>query len=482
MKPFRAIAYARRHRPRFVAELKEFVRFPSVSSQPKHRSDIRRCASWLANHLRRIGLEHVRIIPTKRHPIIYATWRHARGKPTLLIYGHYDVQPPDPLREWRTPPFQPVVRNNNLYGRGACDDKGQLFTHVKAIESYLKMQNALPINVKCVFEGEEELGDSASLESFMRAHQSALSADAAVMSDTRMLAPERPALGYSQRGNVRFELEVRGPRRDLHSGNFGGAVHNPLQALCEIIAGLHDSDGRVTIPGFYDKVRQWSAKERQYMQRTGPKDAEVLREASVPTFSVPNANAPQTWGEPGYSLYERTTIRPALSVNGIKGGYQGPWIKTIIPAGALAKLSIRIVPDQNPHEIEELFRQHLARITPPTVTVRLRTLAASNPVLVNRNHPALRAAAFAYQKGFGAWPVFLRSGGSVPAASMFQKILGIPTVLMGFALPDDRIHAPNERFHLPNFFRGIETSIWYLATAAKLKSLGIQKPPREWLA
>lgn len=458
MKPLRSLAYARRHRPRFVAELKEFVRFPSVSNQPKHARDLRRCASWLAAHLRRIGLEHVRIISTKRHPIVYASWQHARGRPTILIYGHYNVQPPEPLREWHTPPFQPVVRDNNLYGRGACDDKGQLFTHVKALESYLKTERALPVNVKCIFEGEEEMGGSPGLEVFVKRNQSALRADAALMSDTRMLGPGRPALGYAQRGNIRFEVEVLGPQHDLHSGNFGGVVHNPLQVLCEIIASLHDSDGRVTIPGFYDKVREWSAEEREYMQNTGPKDAEILRDAGVA----------QAWGETGYSLYERISIRPALTLNGITGGYQGAGIKTVIPAKVLAKISIRIVPDQNPREIEQLFRQHIARIAPSTVNVRMRTLAISNAALVNRNHPALRAASFAYQKGFGSKPVFLRSGGSVPAASIFQKALGIPTVLMGFALPDDRVHAPNEKFHLPNFYRGIETSIWYLAAAAKL--------------
>jgi acetylornithine deacetylase/succinyl-diaminopimelate desuccinylase-like protein len=461
MKPLRALAYARRHRPRFVAELKEFVRFPSVSNQPRHAGDVRRCASWLAAHLRRIGLEKIRIVPTSRHPIVYAAWQHARGRPTLLVYGHYDVQPAEPLQEWRTPPFEPVVKDNNLYGRGACDDKGQLFTHVKALEAYLKTERMLPVNVKCIFEGGEELGNSPGLESFVKRNQAALQADAALMSDTRMLGPGRPALGYSQRGNLRLELEVRGPQQDLHSGNFGGAVHNPLQALCEIIAGLHDSEGRVTAPGFYDKVRESSSKEREYMERTGPKDAEIVRDAGVP----------MAWGEAGYSLYERVTIRPALTLNGMSGGYQGAGIKTVIPARALAKISLRLVPDQNPREIEQLLRDHIRQLAPATVSVRMRTLGASNPALVNRNHPALRAAAFAYERGFGARPVFLRSGGSVPAASIFQKMLGIPTVLMGFALPDDHVHAPNEKFHLPNFFRGIETSIWYLAAAARLKEM-----------
>jgi acetylornithine deacetylase/succinyl-diaminopimelate desuccinylase-like protein len=473
MKLSRALAYARRHRPRFITELKEFVRFPSVSNQPQHARDVRKCASWLAAHLRRIGLEHVLIVPTRRHPIVYATWQHTRGCPTLLIYGHYDVQPAEPLEQWRTPPFEPVVEHNNLYGRGACDDKGQLFTHVKALESYLKTQRALPVNVKCIFEGEEELGGSPGLESFVKRNRSALRADAALMSDTRMLGPDRPALGYAQRGNIRFELEVHGPRRDLHSGNFGGAVHNPLQALCEIIASLHDSDGRVAIRGFYDNVREWSSNERQFMNRTGPKDADLLRDAGVR----------RGWGEAGYSLYERITVRPALTLNGISGGYEGVGIKTVIPARALAKISIRIVPDQKPDEIDRLFRQHVAQVAPSAVSVKIRALGVSNPALVNRNHPALRAAVFAYEKGFGSKPAFLRSGGSVPAASIFQKTLGIPTVLMGFALPDDQIHAPNEKFHLPNFFRGIDTSIWYMAAAAKLGSIHPEAEAQEkWQA
>ncbi|HEV3304876.1 MAG TPA: dipeptidase [Candidatus Sulfotelmatobacter sp.] len=473
MDPHRALKYSRSRRANFVTELKEFVWFPSVSNQPKHAADLRRCAAWLANHLRRIGMENVRVVPTRRHPIVYASWLHAQRRPTILIYGHYDVQPAEPFSEWRTPPFEPVVRDNNLYGRGACDDKGQLFTHVKALESYLKTERSLPVNVKCIFEGEEEVGGSVGLEKFVLRNRNALGADAAVMSDTRMLGPGRPAIGYSQRGNLRFELEVRGPKEDLHSGNFGGVIHNPLQALCEIVAGMHYSEGRVAIPGFYDNVREWSAKEREYMARTGPKDDEILHDAHVP----------QAWGEPGFSLYERITIRPALTLNGIRGGYGGAGIKTVIPSRALAKISIRIVPDQKPREIDKLLREYIRRAAPPTVEANLRALAVSHPALVNRNHPALRAAAVAYRRGFGAAPVFLRSGGSVPAASIFQKTLGIPTVLMGFALPDDHVHAPNEKFHLPNFFRGIETSIWYLAAAAKLRDSQRQpEPEEEWSA
>lgn len=458
MDPHRALKYARARRPIFIAELKDFLRFPTVSSQPKHANDLRKCAYWLANHLRRIGLPDVRVIPTAGHPIVYAAWQRAPSRPTLLIYGHYDVQTPEPLHEWRSPPFDPQIRGDYLYGRGACDDKGQSFTHVKALESYLQTGGSLPVNVKCIFEGEEELGGSSRLQTFVRRNREALRAHAAIVSDSRMLGPDRPSIGYAQRGDLRLELHIFGPKEDLHSGNFGGAVHNPIQALCEIVATLHDSEGRVAVPGFYDKVRQWSDKERDYMRRTGPKDAAIFRNAAVP----------KAWGEKEYSLYERTTIRPALTLSAISGGYRGPGMKTVIPASASLKIGIRLVPDQDPVEIDRLFQEHIAQVTPPTVTARIQTISASNPVFVDRAHRAIRTAAFAYRKGFGSWPVFLRSGGSISSANVFQKVLGIPTVLMGFGSPDDRMHSPNEKFYLPNFFRGIETSIWYFAAAAKL--------------
>jgi acetylornithine deacetylase/succinyl-diaminopimelate desuccinylase-like protein len=452
MFPSRPLKYAQAHRERFVNELKDFIRFPSVSAQPQHFDALKKCAAWLAGHLQRIGMERVRVLPTRGHPIVYAAWQRAFGRPTVLVYGHYDVLPADPLREWRTPPFEPAVRGHDLYGRGACDDKGQLFAHVKALESYLRTEGALPVNVKCVFEGEEEV-DSPNFAPFVTRNKRGLSASVAIMSDSRMLAPDRPAISYAERGSLRLELEVQGPGHDLHSGNFGGAVHNPLQALCEIVARLHDANGRVAIPGFYDDVRHWSPRERAYMAQTGPQDEEILREAE----------AKRGWGERGYSLYERTTLRPALTLNGIVGGYQGPGVKAVIPAHAMAKLSFRLVPDQDPHEIEGLFREHIVRTTPPEVSSTVRTLSAAKPALVNRDHPYVRAAAFAYRKGFGARPVFLRSGGTIPVVNTFQGILGIPTVLMGFALPDDRIHAPNEKFHLPNFYNGIATCIWFLA-------------------
>jgi acetylornithine deacetylase/succinyl-diaminopimelate desuccinylase-like protein len=455
------LTLAHANRWRFVDELKDFIRFPTISAQPKHAKDLQACAAWLADHLRFIGLEHVEVIPTKRHPIVYAEWLEKTGYPTVMIYGHYDVQPVDPLKEWKSPPFQPIVRGSNLYGRGACDDKGQLFTHIKALECYLKTTGELPVNVKCLFEGEEEIG-SPNLVDFLRRRRGDLDADVAVISDMPILAPNRPAITYALRGALSLELEVRGPEHDLHSGIFGGAVHNPLQVLCEIIGRLHKKDGKVAIPGFYDKVRVWSDRERNYMSQTGPTEAELLR----------NGQVDQAWGEPHFTAYERTTIRPSLSVNGILGGYQGNGPKAVIPAKALAKLSFRLVPDQDPQEIDGLFRQYVAAIAPPAVHTSVRTQFLAPPALLPRDHPALQAAVAAYRHGFGRKPVFLRSGGTIPVVNLLYETLHIPTVLMGFALPDDRMHGPNEKFYLPNFFNGITTSICFLSeVASRLKSL-----------
>jgi acetylornithine deacetylase/succinyl-diaminopimelate desuccinylase-like protein len=465
MTQSRALVYARSHRSRFLTELMNFVRFPSVSGQPKQAGNVSRCAAWLGNHLKKVGMQKVKVVPTRRHPVVYAEWRQAPGLPTALIYGHYDVQPPDPISEWVSPPFAPMVRENNLYGRGACDDKGQLFTHIKAIECYLRVAGRLPINVKCLFEGEEEIG-SPHLTGFVERNRRTLAAQFAVMSDTRMLGPGRPSLTYSIRGQLGLEIEVRGPGHDLHSGNFGGAVHDPLQALCEIIAQLHDKNGRVAIPGFYNRVRRWTKNERSYMERNGPPDKQILRDAETESG----------WGEHGYSLYERVTVRPSLTVNGISGGYEGVGGKAIIPSRALAKISFRLVPDQDPQEVEMLFRRHIARITPATVKSAVRTNQSAKPAVIDRRHPALHAAAAAYGKAFGVRPVFLRSGGSIPVVSTFQRVLSIPTVLMGFALPDDRIHAPNEKFHLPNFYRGIETAIWFLWEISRQK-MGQERLP-----
>jgi acetylornithine deacetylase/succinyl-diaminopimelate desuccinylase-like protein len=452
MSTERALAYARAHSGRFVADLKAFIRIPSVSALPRHASDVARCARWLAAHLRGIGLNQVGIISTPGHPIVYGEWRHAAGQPTLLIYGHYDVLPADPISEWRSPPFEPTIRGESLFGRGACDDKGQMLTHLEAVEAYLQTARSLPVNVKCIFEGEEEIG-SPNLAPFIARNKGRLAADAVVMSDTTMLGPEHPAITYGMRGALYLELEVHGPEHDLHSGNFGGAIHNPLQALCEIIAKLHDRDGRIAIPGIYDRVQMQSLAEHERMTEFGASNALVLEVA----------DAQHGWGERGYSLYERLTVRPALTVNGISGGYRGPGGKGVIPRRAVAKLSFRLVPHQNPREVDKLFRAQIARLTPRTVRTVVRTIVGARPALVDPDQPVIKAAAFSYRKGFGTAPALLRSGGTIPVVASFRDILGAPTVMMGFALPDDRMHAPNEKFHLPTFFNGIATSIWFLA-------------------
>jgi acetylornithine deacetylase/succinyl-diaminopimelate desuccinylase-like protein len=451
-----AIAYARGNRPRFLRELMDFMRIPSISAQPRFAPEVARCAAWLADHMEKIGLEGIRRIPAKGGPLVYGQWLRKPGLPTVLIYGHYDVQPVDPASKWKTPPFEPRILEGSLHGRGASDDKGQLFTHLSAIESLLKASGALPVNVKCLFEGEEETG-SPSLEGFVGRNRLALAADVAVMSDTRMLGPDRPSITYSLRGQLSLELVVSGPARDLHSGNFGGAVHNPLQALCEIIADLHDDKGRVAIPGFYDRVLTPPREERRRMKVDGPGDPQIRGDAGTRA----------DWGEQGYSLYERVTIRPALTINGIGGGYQGTGGKGVIPSQAMAKIGIRLVPNQDPREVERLFRRHIARVTPETVTCSVHSRLSVNPAVVDRRHPALGAAARAYRMAFGRSPVLMRSGGSIPAVGIFQRVLGTPTVLMGYALPTDRIHAPNERFSLHNFHRGMEANIRFLSDIGK---------------
>ena len=446
-----ALAFARRNRRRFLAELREFVRIPSVSADPARSEDVRRCAQWLASHLRRIGVRDVALIDTAGHPAVVARAAAGPTQPTVLIYGHYDVQPAHLRNGWQSPPFTPTVREPNLHGRGATDDKGQLFAHIKALEAYLATSLRPPVNVAYCFDGEEEIG-SPNLRRLLDEQRSRLAPDIAVMSDTRMLGPRRPAITYALRGSLGLELELRGPSSELHSGNFGGAVNNPIQALSEIIARLHDRAGRIAVPHLYDPVRSVSASERSYMRRNGPTDASIRHDAGIKA----------AWGEAGFTLYERTTIRPALIVNGIEGGYQGPGGKSIIPPTASAKLQLRLVPDQNPDDVAELLRRRLGQIVPPTVSSTLRFSAGTKPTVLPRHHPGMEAAARAYRGGFGANPAFVRSGGTIPAVSLIQELFGVPTVMMGFALPTSRIHAPNERLHLPTFDRAIDTCVYFL--------------------
>jgi len=441
------------NRERWLRELGKLLSFPTISAQSQHRRDNEAAALWLKEHLTRLGLRHAQILsgPNGGHPSVYADWLLAPGQPTLLFYGHYDVQPVDPLRDWRTPPFQATCVGQNLFARGASDDKGQFLIHLKAIESYLKTVGSLPINVKVWLEGEEEI-NSPNLPALLDREAARLRADAVLISDTEMLGQGRPSIIYGLRGNLNFELEVGGPRHDLHSGRYGGAVHNPLQALCEMIAGLHNHAGRVTIPGFYDRVREVAHALRQELRCAGPTDEDILTDLDLP----------QGWGEEGYSLFERMIIRPALTVNGIFGGYVGPGNKSVIPKKAVARLSMRLVPDQNPEEIAHLLRRHFTTVKPPAVTTRLKITGGSPPVIISRRHPALTAASRAIYHTWGVPPVFTRSGGSIPFVPYLQQYFGVPIILLGFGLPDDDIHAPNEKISLPNFFRGIETIIRFL--------------------
>jgi len=448
----KALAYAQTHQDEFLQELREFLRIPSVSTQAAHKPDMARAAEWLRDHLLAAGFPRAEVIPTTGHPVVYAEWLAAGPKaPTVLVYGHYDVQPPDPLDLWRTPPFEPTVVGEDIFARGASDDKGQLYTHVKAMQAFRETVGAPPVNLKCIFEGEEEIG-SPSLDPFIRQHKELLAADVAVISDSHISGKDRPAIIYALRGIAYVEVEVTGPAHDLHSGTYGGAVHNPINALCAMIASLQDEHGRITIPGFYDQVRELESEERAELAKI-PFDRQAwLEEAGVTT----------DWGEPGYTIIERTSARPTLDVNGIWGGYIQPGTKTVLPGKAHAKISMRLVPDQDPGEIARLIAEHLKAIAPPAVSVEVRKLHGGDVAILRRDSPVMQVASKAYAAAFGREPIFMREGGSIPVVATFQKVLGIETILMGFGLPDDNLHAPNEKLHLPNFYKGIETVIHFM--------------------
>lgn len=449
------IAYARQNQENYLAELIAFLRIPSISTQPERQGDTAVAAQWLADKLAQAGLENVAVLPTQRHPLVYADWLHAGDAPTVLIYGHYDVQPAEPLELWESPPFEPTVQDDFLYARGSSDDKGQIYVHVKAVEAILKNNGRLPVNVKFIVEGEEESGGE-SLSAFIPQNKAKLAADIALVSDTAMVSAQQPAIVYGLRGLCYAFIDITGPRRDLHSGGFGGGVNNPLNVLGHIIAKLKDEDGRILIPGFYDKVRPLTEQEREILAKFPLNEADWLAETGVP----------EAWGEVDYTLVERLGARPTLDVHGIIGGYTGPGAKTVLPAKVHAKLSMRLVPDQDPVEIGRLLKAYIAELTPPSVRVTVTVGHGAPASITDFNIPAMQAAAQAYTAAFGQEPVFMREGGSIPVVAEFQTHLGIETVLMGFGLPSDQIHAPNERFYLPNFYRGIETSIHFLQNLA----------------
>ncbi|MCL5950901.1 MAG: dipeptidase [Chloroflexi bacterium] len=450
-----AIEFAQRHHERYLNELKEFLTIPSVSTLPAHKPDMQRAAEWVAARLSDLGMKNIQVMPTAGHPVVFGEWMGAPGKPTLLVYGHYDVQPVDPLNEWTTPPFEPTVRGDNLYARGASDMKGQIHAFLKAADALMK-NGGLPVNLRVFVEGEEELG-SPSLNAFIAQHKDLLKCDIALNTDSGILTPETPALVVGLRGLAYFEIWVHGPAHDVHSGIFGGSIHNPAQALCEIIAGMHDANGHVTLPGYYDKVRNLSEEERAEMANVPQTDDEWIK----------MTGAPQLYGEKGFSTLERIGARPTLEVNGLLSGFTGEGIKTVLPAKAVAKISMRLVPYQDPVEVGDQLIKYMEEHAPKTITWEVKRMNAASPILVERDSPGVRAASAALQATFGAKPVFRLEGGTVPVVSMFRNHLGVDSIQMGFGLPDDNFHGPNEKLHLPNYYRGIEAFIRFLENVAQ---------------
>ena len=450
--------YSRAHAEDFQEQLFEMLRIPSLSGDPAHADDVRRMAEWLAAHMRGLGLDKVAVMPTAGHPVVYGEWMGAGpGKPTVLVYGHYDVVPAAMEDGWTTPPFEPVVKEGKVYARGATDDKGQLFIHLKALESFLKTAGRAPVNVKFLIEGEEEVS-SPNLRPFIEENLDLLKADVCVISDSSMRVMEEPAITHSLRGMTYIEIEVSGPREDLHSGFYGGVVHNPALALVEILGKLYKPDHTVAVPGFYDEVVALTQDEREMIAKTALSEQQIKEATGVPAV----------WGDARYTIRERVSARPALDINGMWSGWSGPGPKTIIPSRAGAKLSSRLVANQDPHVIYKQLKRYIESVAPPTVSVSVRLLTTCEPALVPFDLPEMQAATSAYEKGWGATPVFTRGGGSIAVVADFIKLMDIPVVMMGYGLDTDGLHAPNEHFCLEMFQRGIETAIVYLEELAQL--------------
>ena len=437
--------YLAENKQRFLDELLDLLRIPSVSADSKYKADVARCAEAVKDSLQKAGCDTVEICPTAGHPVVYGEKIIDPFRPTVLVYGHYDVQPPDPLELWHSGPFEPVIKDEKIYARGACDDKGQMFMHVKALEVMVKT-NTLACNVKFMIEGEEEVG-SANLGDFLEANKEKLKADIVLVSDTSMISMENPSLETGLRGLAYMEVEVTGPNRDLHSGVYGGAVANPINILCKMIASLHDENNHITIPGFYDTVDELSDAERKALN-SAPFDLEEYKK---------DLDVKDVWGEKGYSTLERTGTRPTLDVNGIWGGYIGEGAKTVLPSKAYAKISMRLVPHQSSHEISQMFQKHFEGVAPDYVKVKVTDLHGGEPVVTPTDSVAYKAAEKAIETAFGKSPIPTRGGGSIPIIALFEKVLGLKTVLLGFGLDNDNIHSPNEKYDIFNYFKGIET-------------------------
>ena len=453
------LKYIESNRDNFVIELKEFLKIPSISTNPENKNDVRDCALFVEKEMRSIGLENVKIHETPGHPIVYGEWLHAgKDVPTILVYGHYDVQPVDPVELWTDPPFTPAVKDGKIYARGAADDKGQVFIHFKSIQSHLLNNKSLPVNLKILIEGEEEIG-SVNLDSFIEKNKELLKCDYVVISDTGMFDKDVPSICYGLRGLAYMQVEVTGPNRDLHSGSFGGAVDNPINALAHIICKLKDDKGKILIDGFYDDVIPLNEKERIEYTKL-PFDEKKYKES---------LEIDETFGEEGYSTLERASARPSLDCNGIWGGFQGEGAKTVLPSKAGAKISMRLVPNQEPEKIEKLFTEYVKKISPKTVKVTVKSLHGGKGAITPIDSPAMDAAVEAMKKGFGKIPLFTREGGSIPVVSTFQSLLNAPTILLGFGLPDENIHSPDEHFSLDNFHKGILSISNYYNELSKIK-------------
>lgn len=448
----KVLAFIDEQGKRFEQELFELLRIPSISTDTSKTADVKKAADFLLAQLQGMNLENVKLYPTKRHPIVFGEYTKAgKDKPTVLIYGHYDVQPPDPLDLWESEPFNPTVKNGKVYARGSADDKGQAYIHVKSVESLIKTTGKLPVNIKFILEGEEEIG-SPNLVPFLKEHKEMLKCDMVLISDTSMFAKNVPSITYGLRGLAYMEIEVVGPKRDLHSGIYGGGVQNPLNVLCEIIAKLKDEHGKIQIPGFYDKVRELTAEERKAYELLPFNEEEYKRDLEIN----------DVFGEQGFSTLERVSARPTLDVNGIWGGYQGEGAKTVLPSKGGAKVSMRLVPDQDPNEIADLFIKHINSLAPKGVRVLPKSHHGGHPAITDLDFYGMKAAAKAFADIYGKEPLFTREGGSIPIVADFKTILGVNSILMGFGLNSDAIHSPNEHFSLEDFHRGIKTSARFL--------------------
>jgi len=445
------IKHIKENRNNYVEELKEFLRIPSISTLPENKKDMINCANFVSQKLKEAGMNRVEIFQTEGHPIVYGEWLGAPSKPTLLIYGHYDVQPVDPIELWDNPPFEPVIKDDKIYARGATDDKGQMFMHVKSVEAFFKAAGSPPLNIKFLIEGEEEIG-SESLETFINNNLDLLKCDAVLISDTSLYEPGVPTLTYGLRGISYLEVEVSGPNRDLHSGSFGGAVANPINILADLISNLHDENGRVTIPGFYDNVLKLSKKEKENIKALHFSEKKFAKSLGVSELQ----------GEKGYSTLERLWARPTLDCNGIYGGFTGKVAKTVLPSKAIAKISMRLVPNQDPHQIAKLFTKHIKKSAPKSVKVTVTTLHTGYPSITPLDNPATIAASKAMEKAFGRKTIYMREGGSIPIVTVFVKKLKAPAILMGMGLNSENLHSPNEHFDLNNFHLGILSSAYFM--------------------